>query len=76
MRQTIYRHENPDGGVDVVTIGTVARFGHGLRIGVAVFLGLGVIVALVQSNFAGAGVLLLLTAITMPKIRRRAHFAS
>jgi hypothetical protein len=67
VRQTTYRHENPDGGVDVETIGPAARFGHGLRIAVAVFLGLGVIVALVQSNLGGAAILFLLFAIALPK---------
>jgi hypothetical protein len=71
MRQTIYRHERPDGGVDIVTIGPGARFGHGLRIGVAVFLGLAVLVALAQSNLAGAAILFLLAAIAMPKRRAR-----
>ncbi len=71
MRRTVYTHERPDGGTDVLTIGPVTRAGHGLRIGVAVFLGLGVIVALVQSNLGGAAILFLLAAIAMPKRRDR-----
>jgi hypothetical protein len=67
VRQTVYTHERPDGGTDVVTIGPAARFGHGLRIGIAVFLGLGVIVALVQSNLGGAAIIFLLFAIALPK---------
>jgi hypothetical protein len=69
MRRTIYTTPRPDGGTDVVTVGPASRFLHGLRIGVAVFLGLGVIVALVQSNVAGAAILFLLAAIAMPKRR-------
>jgi hypothetical protein len=67
MRRTVYTVPRSDGGVDVVTLGPAGRAAHGLRIAVAIFLALGVIVALVQSNIAGAGILLLLAAIAMPK---------
>jgi hypothetical protein len=67
MKRTVYQLPRPDGGVDVVTIGPGGRAAHGLRIAVAVFLGLGVGVALVQSNLGGAAILFLLFAIALPK---------
>jgi hypothetical protein len=72
MRRTVWTYPRSDGGTDVITQGPIGRGLGMVRLAMLAFVGIAVLVALFSGQWSAAGVLLLLFALLVPNLRKRA----